>query len=162
MAMSLNDPVGNPHPRGWVNPVEMRGSAALPAAGAWDGTPTEVACAMAKAITLTFTYTRGAVNGAFDWQLETSLYSGATVVPAGANEWGDESLQASGAVVAGTETASRVQTERQTYQEQGTGTAESFVYGPIALDGIERIRIPVREVGVVGTPGILEISAVII
>lgn len=160
--MSLNDPVGNPHPRGWVNPVVLRATAVLPAAGAWDAAPIEGACAMAQSITLTFTYTRGAVNGAFDWQLQTSEYGNVTVVPAGANEWNAESLQASGAVAAGVETMSRVQTEYQTYQEQSTGAAESFVYGPITLDGVERLRVRARESGVAGTPGTLQISAVII
>ena len=36
--------------------------------------------------------------------------------------------------------------------------AEDFVFGPIALDGVERIRIRARESGVVGSPGTLQIT----
>jgi hypothetical protein len=158
--MSLLKAVGNPHPRGWVNPVELRAAAVLGAA--WDAAPIEVASAMAEEIMLTFNYTRGAVGGAFDWQMETSLYSGAAIVPAGAQEWATETLKQSGAVVPGAETASDVQTERQGYQEEGTGAAESFDYGPIPLKSIERLRVRALESGVPLTPGTLQITAVLI
>ena len=153
--MSPNINIGSPHPVAWENPVTMRASAALPAAGAWDAAPTEQNVAGAGSIMLSFTYTRGAAGGAFDWQLESSIYSVAANVPAGAGEWGDESIHAMGAVVAGADTQSLVQDEYQTFTSQGAA-AETFVYGPILLNHtIERIRIPCRESGVVGNPGTL-------
>ena len=155
--MSPIIPVGNPYPVGWANPVTMRASAALPAAGAWDAAPTEQNVAGGGSIMLSFTYTRGAAGGAFDWQIQASLYSIAANVPAGAGEWGDESLHAMGAVVAGADTTSLVQAEEQSFTSQGAA-AETFVYGPIMLNHtIERIRIPCQESGVVGTPGTLAV-----
>ena len=145
----------SPHPVAWQNPVTMRASAALPAAGAWDAAPTEQNVAGAGSILISFTYTRGAANGAFDWQLESSIYSVAANVPAGAGEWGDESVLAVGAVAAGADTQSLVQDGYQTFTSSGAA-AETFVFGPIELDHVvERIRIPCRESGVVGTPGTL-------
>ncbi len=151
----------SPHPRGWSNPVTLRAAAALPAAGAWDAAPTESFSSGAHNLTLSFTYTRGAAGGAFDWQLEVSIYAVVGNVPAGAAEWVTEPLYAAGAVVQGADTQSLVQREYQTYGSQGAA-AEDFVYGPIALSGtIERVRVRARESadGVVGTPGTLSIVA---
>jgi len=154
-------PIFDGHPRGWSNPVTLRASAALAAAGAWDAAPTESFTSGAHHITLSFTYTRGAAGGAFDWQIETSIYAVVGNVPAGAAEWVTESLYAAGAVAAGADTQSHVQREYQTYESQGAA-AEDFVYGPVALNGtIERIRVRARESadGVQGTPGTLSIVA---
>lgn len=151
-------PILAAHPRGWQNPVNLRISAALAAAGAWDAAPTESFSSGAHNLTLSFTYTRGAAGGAFDWQLEVSIYSVAALVPATASEWVTESLYAAGAVVAGADAQSRVQREYQTYQAL-LAAAEDFVYGPIALNGtVERIRVRARESGSVGNPGDLQIA----
>ena len=153
--------IGDSYPRGYANPVTLRASAALAGAGAWDATPTESFSTNAKSLTLSFTYTRGAAGGAFDWQLEVSIYAVAANVPAGAAEWVTESIYAAGAVAAGADTQSLVQREYQTYESQGAA-AEDFVYGPIELGGtIERIRVRARESadGVQGTPGTLSIVA---
>ncbi len=151
-------PVFDTHPRGWTNPVDARASAALAAAGAWD-TPTEFFVSGAQNLTFAFTYTRGAAGGAFDYQIEISLYAVAANAPTGAAEWITEALYSSGAVVAGADTQSRIQREFETYVSQGAA-AEGFGYGPIALNGTaERIRVRARESGVVGTPGILQCSA---
>ena len=137
----------------------MRASAALEAAGAWDPAPTEVAVAGFDSFSLGFTYTRGAAGGAFDWQVEYSLYAVAGNVPAGASEWITESIYAGGVVAAGADTQSRAQREYQTYQATGAA-AEDFLFGIIELDHtVERIRVRARESGVVGTPGTLQISA---
>jgi len=149
--------IWNSYPVAWINPVTMRASAALPAAGAWDPAPTEQNVAGAGSITLSFTYTEGAPTGAFDWQLQTSIYSVAANVPAGAGEWGDEVLHAPGAVFAGQDSQSRVQAEYQTFDPIGVA-AETFTYGPIELNyTIERVRVLARESGVVGTQGTLAI-----
>lgn len=150
------------HPVAWVNPVNLRASAALPAAGAWDATPTEQNVAGADFVTFHFTYTRGAAGGAFDWQLQTSAYSVAANVPAGAAEWVNESVYDAGVLAAGADTQSRVQREYQTYQATAAA-AEGFTFGALELRGtIERIRIRARESGAVGTPGTLQIAATLL
>ena len=152
-------PMLDTHPRGYVNPVNLRVSAALGAAGAWDAAPTESFSSGAQAITLSFTYTRGAAGGGFEFQFEYSIYSVVGNVPAGASEWVTESIYGSGAVAAGADTTSLVQRELQSYTSQGAG-AEDFIYGPIPIVGtVERVRIRARESGVVGTPGTLQITA---
>ncbi len=149
-------PILDAYPRGWQNPVNLRASAILGAA--WDAAPTESFSSGAHNLTLSFTYTRGAAGGAFDWQLEVSIYAVAANVPTNASEWVTESVYAAGAVAAGADTGSMVQREFQTYQPVG-GAAEDFVYGPIALDGtVERVRVRARESGVPGTPGTLQIA----
>jgi len=153
-----NLPISASHPVGFVNPVTIKASAALEAAGAWD-TPTIHAVAGAGSIVLSLTYTRGAVGGAFDFQVQTSIYSIVGNVPAGAGEWANESIYQPGAVVAGVDTTTLTQREFERYTSQGAA-AETFVYGPITLDHvIERIRVATRESGVVGTPGTLAIVA---
>lgn len=155
-------PYLDPYPRGYTNPITLRASAALPAAGAWDAAPTETFVTNAEHITLSFTYTRGAAGGAFNWQMETSIYSVAANVPAGASEWVTESIYQGGAVVAGADTTSTVQRELQSYTSTAAG-AEDFVFGPIALNKtVERVRIRARETGVVGTPGTLSIVAEVV
>jgi hypothetical protein len=152
-------PILEPHPVGFTNPTVIRVLAALPLAGAWDAAPLEIACGGAHRVVLSFTYTREAAGGAFDWWIQPSIYSIAANVPAGAGEWSTESLYAAGAVAAGVDSQSRVQREFETYQATGAA-AETFIYGPIELHGmIERIRVPARESGVPGTPGTLQITA---
>jgi hypothetical protein len=145
------------HPRGWSNPVTARASAALPAAGAWDAAPTEFFCSGAEWMRLQFTYTRGAAGGAFDFQIESSIYSVAALVPAAAGEWADPTVEAVGAVVAGADTQSLIQDGYDTFESSGAA-AETFTYGPVQLNKtLERLRIPARESGVVGTPGVLSV-----
>ena len=147
------------YPRGYANPVNLRESAALPAAGAWDAAPTESSSANVENMSLTFTYERGGQGGAFDWQLWTSPYAVAANVPTGAEEWAAESLYSAGVLAAGSDVGSEVQREYQTYEATGAG-AESFTYGPIALEGtVERVRVRARESGAAGTPGTLQITA---
>jgi len=146
------------YPTGWANPQNVRTSAALPAVGNWDASPTELVSAYASYLTLHFTYTRLAAGGAFDWQLEVSPYSSAATVPTSASEWVTEAVYASGAVAAGADTQSRVQREYQTYASQGAA-AEDFAFGPIHLAGnVERYRVRARESGVIGSPGTLQIA----
>jgi hypothetical protein len=148
----------NPHPRGWQNPVILRISAALPAAGAWDATPIESFTSGARWLNLAFTYTRGAAGGAFDFQIETSIYAVAARVPTGASEWITQAIYAAGAVVAGADTTSLVQRELESYGSQGAAV-EDFGYGSLDFGRtVERVRIRARESGVVGTPGTLQIT----
>ena len=150
------------YPKGWANPINLRESAALPAAGAWDATPTESFSSGAHRLTLYFTYTGGDEGSAFDWQLWVSPYSIVALAPTAAEEWLVESIYAAGAVAAGATAASNVQTEYQTYTTEVAGETEEFVYGPIEFHGtVERIRVRARESGVAGTPGTLQITGIL-
>ena len=130
----------------------LRASAILTAIFATAG---PIFCSGFSEVMVTFTYTRGAVNGAFDWRLEGSIYGLDADAPAGANVWGTEALYASGGLVIGAQTQSRVQTEYETYQEEGAAV-ESFDYGPIDISGLDRLRLFVRESGVPGALGTLQ------
>ena len=144
----------------YLNVQEARANAVLPAAPAWDATPTAMVCAYFDNVTLSFTYTRGDAGGAFNWQIETSPYSVVGNVPAGASEWITEAIYASGGVAAGADTTSLVQRELESYTSQGAA-AEDFSFGPIELNGtVERIRVRAQESGAIGTPGTLQIEAV--
>ncbi len=112
-------------------------------------------CSGFNKVTITFTYDRGAVNGAFDWYLDGSIYGVDANAAAGAEVWGPESLFAAGAVAAGVLSQNRVQLGYETYQEQGAAT-ESFSYGTIEISGLDRLRLTVQESGVPGTPGTLQ------
>ena len=154
-------PIMEPHPRGYANPVILRITAALPGFGAWDATPIESFSVLAQEMTMHFTYTRGADGGAFDFQLEISIYSINGLVPAGAAEWVTMGLYAPGPVAPGVDSDSRVQREYITYTSQGA-VAEDF-YFPVELNkAVERVRVRARESGVTGTPGTLQITAILV
>jgi hypothetical protein len=140
----------------------MRATGALGAAGAWDAAPTEQSIFGAQGLTLSFTYTRGAAGGAFDYQLELSPYGVAADAPAGANEWVTEALYAAGVVAVGVDTQSREQREYQTYGSQGAA-AEDYQVDFELQAPYERIRVRARESadGVQGTPGALQITMVV-
>jgi len=157
-------PIMSPHPRGYANPVILRVSAALAAVGAWDATPIESFSNQVLNASLHFTYTRGAAGGAFDWQIEVSIYSVAAIVPAGAAEWVTMGLYAAGPVALGVDSHSRIQRDYVTYGSTAAG-AEDVDTPMIALGGVyERIRVRARESadGIVGTPGTLQITAVLV
>ena len=146
-------PRGLPHNPYFLSDLqpEARASAALPAAGAWDASPTEIVTAGMDSIRIVCTYTRGAAGGAFEIAPETSgESSGAT--------WERTTIYSGGGVVINTDTTSSLQREGMEYGATAAA-AEAITYGPIALDGtVERMRIPARETGVVGNPGTLEIK----
>lgn len=148
------------YPTGWANPQTVRASAALPAAGAWDATPTELVSDYATHLLLNFTYTRHAqsVLGVFDWQLETSIYSVAALVPAGASEWVTEPLVAGGLVVLNADSQSHTQRNYNTYGATGA-EAEDFHFDIDLLGNVERYRVRARESadGDTDNPGTLAI-----
>jgi len=147
----------DPHPV-IENPVTVRTLAALPAAGAWDATPTEIACAGFRWVTLFLTYTRGAAGGAVDYQIQESAFANDAAAP---NEaWFAQSVYNAAVFAAGTDSTSGRQRELETYTATGAG-AEPFKIGPVSLQGtMERIRIPCRESGDTDNPGTMEIIAV--
>lgn len=137
-----------------------RVSAALAGAGAWDAAPVEFAASGATRMTLHFNYTRGGVGGAFDFRIDVSAYSVAALVPAGGAEWVQGAGYALGVIAAGADTQGRSQRTHTTYQATGAA-AESFIHGPLVLSQFERVRIVARESGAAGTPGTLQIEALL-
>ncbi len=135
----------------------VRAAAALPAAPTWDTDPLVEVMVMGYGTgTFYVTYTRAAVGGAVDLQLQFALY---LEDQAGVEDWFTQSLYAPGAVVGGIETASAIQTEYITYTSTAAG-AENFVLDPIVLGGtVSRVRLRCRESGVPGTPGACHIFA---
>jgi hypothetical protein len=102
-------------------------------------------------------YTRGGAGGAFDFALQVSPYSADL---AGVEDWFQQGIIAGGAVAAGANTTSLTQRELVSYQATAA-PVENFVYGPVELQAtVERLRMPCRESGAVGTPGTLHIVAV--
>lgn len=149
------------HPIPWQNPVNLHPNAVLELLSAWTVAPVESFSTGAQFLVLSFTYTRGGVGGAFDFQLWSSIYSLVGNAPAGAQEWAAPPIYASGAVVAGVDTQSLLQEEYQTYTPDAAGV-HSFDIGPIPLRSIyERVRIRARESGAALTPGTLQISGVL-
>ena len=148
-------PVSDPHPV-IENPLTIRASAALPAAGAYDAAPTEFSVAGFDQLTIYGTYTRGGAGGAADLQAQASPYAQDAIGPS----WFDQSLMSAGVLAAGADTQSRVQREFVTYQATAAG-AQSFVVGVLRIAGVERIRIRARESGAVGTPGTLALVGVL-
>jgi len=155
----MSDYTMYPHPRGWANPVTLRADGALTAGFIASG---ETNIWTATGVTLGFTYERGAVGGAFDWQLELSPYSVAALVPAGFSEWITESSYRAGAVAAGVDAINLVQRDYQTYTATGAGD-EDFAYVLELPTPVERIRILAREsaTGVPGTPGNLNVVMIV-
>ena len=136
---------------------EARAAAALPAAGAFDASPTELYCPDMDFVTLYITYTRGAVGGAVTFKLEVSPR---TVDDATLEDWYQAAILAGGAVALGGDTTSSTQREEVQYGATAAA-AETFVYGPVELRStVERIRVPCAESGVVGTPGTAQITVV--
>lgn len=140
----------------YTAPVQTaRAAAALPAAGAWDAAPLELYCAGYRICNLYIVYTRAAAGGAMDFQLQVSPRSADA---GGVEDWFAASAYDVGAVAAGVDTASAIQREVITYTSTAAG-AEDFVFAFVLGPGVERIRIPCRESGVVGNPGAVHIVA---
>lgn len=138
------------------NPMTVRASAVLPAAGAWDVAPVELACAGYDHLTIYGSYTRGGAAGAVDIQAEASPYAANL---GGVQSWFDQSLMSAGVLAAGADVRSREQREYVTYQATGAAI-ENFVVAVVRVAGVERIRIRARESGNIAAPGTLHLVAV--
>ena len=128
-----------------------RAAAALPAAGAYDAAPTEMPCAGFDTCTLFISYTRGGAGGDMQFRVQASPDSTGAV-------WHQGGIYAPGAVASGADTVSNLQREDIEYGSTDAG-AETVIYGPFDIHGTERLRIPCRESGAVGTPGTASIEA---
>ena len=137
-------PISYPHPDGWTNPVTVGTWA--PLTGAFVNGNT-IVTAGAGSIVFQITYTPGGAGQELNFYVETSIYSIAGNVPAGAGEWARESIYQPGAVVTGVDTESLMQREFESYTATGAA-AETFVYGPVELGHvIERLRMAALEAG---------------
>jgi len=150
MALSI----GMGHPVAVQNPVEMRAFAALPAAGAWDAAPTEVACAGFWWCRFYFAYRRGGAVGAVDYYWQVSPFAATHPDAAAATaEWFDGTVYMPGDFTSCTDIHSGAQNEYITFCSQ-SAAVETFIGPPIHLAGcVERIRVYCRERGDQGTPG---------
>ena len=131
-------PILDAHPRGWQNPVDLRASAVLLGAGAWDAAPTESFSSGAHNLTLSFTYTRGAAGGAFDWQLEVSIYAVAANVPAGASSGPISVTNPAGSATSASDFTLTVPSGPVTFEEvqSGGSTSASSVSTTGSLTGV--------------------------
>jgi len=151
-------PINLPHPV-TENPIILRAAAILPAAGAFDAVPLELAVAGFRSVVLYITYTRGGAAGSVRASIEVSPFAANRVLPL--QSWYHAALYAAAIVAAGVDAVSPVQREDIRYQATGA-TAEMFAYGPIQLAGdVERLRIACAEEGAVATPGDCEIVGVL-
>ncbi|GAG99264.1 unnamed protein product [marine sediment metagenome] len=138
----------------YLDVQQARVSGALPAAGAWDATPTVMACPSFDYVTLYIKYDEDAQTaaGSVDIRIDVSPDSAGAV-------WHQGTAYSTGAVVAGADTVSAFQREEISYEPTGVA-AEFWIFGPLHLGGtVERMRVAAQESGDVGAPGICEIEA---
>src|SRR5262245_11282566 len=107
-----------------------RASAALPASGAYDTSPTALNCMGFEQVMLFFTYTRGGSGGDVQFKLECSP------VDSG-DHWYQMGAVTKGTVSSGSVALDNVQQGEVEYGSTGSG-AEKFTYGPVNISGIER------------------------
>lgn len=121
-----------------------RASAILPAAGAYDSSPTSIATNGFKQISFQIAYTRGAAGGAVTYKIEysntgfpTDFYQICEFQPP--------------AIVAGSDVVIPAQRSEIKYQATGA-TIEKFMSPTFTVAG-QFVRIVMKESGAVGTPG---------
>lgn len=131
-----------------------RTSAVLPAAGAYDTSPTELMCAGFESAVFYFSYTRGDALGSFAFKIEVSPHASDSATY---DNWFQLALYEADSIVAGTDEQALIQREEILYTPT-SANEERFVYGSVNLGGgIQRVRVSAKEVGTVGKPGTLEV-----
>lgn len=139
----------NPLP-GAVTTQEFRAFDALPAAGAWDATPTEFRVPHSCRLTLFVEYTQGAAGGSVDVDIQTTPHNIDQTAPA--LTWYSLSILGANAVIAGAATRGQLEPFYINF-DPTTGARETI---PIDLSFpafVERVRVRCREIGVTATPG---------
>lgn len=128
-----------------------RASAALAAAGAYDTTPTAMFCPGFKRVTLFGEYTRGGAGGAVNLKIEGS--------PVGTGDvWHNLTQYSAGTLAVNADTTSGVQREILKYGSTGAAIEKFAV--TVELNGaVERLRVNCAEIGAVGTPGTVKVTA---
>ena len=142
------------------NPVVFRIRAALPAGGAWDPAPLEINVAGAGKITFYIEYLRGIAHGAVDFQAFYTPFQVDRVLPL--QTWYSQSMKSDGTSALELDTHSHIQREYVRYGSTAPGGAETFMFGPVDVNGVERMRIFCRESGQdLTAPGTCEIIAIL-
>ncbi len=130
-----------------------RADAVLPGAGAFDAAPTEISTGGRQFVELWYAYTRGAAGGSFRDRVEKAVREG------GVDMWGQDAVISTAVFAAGADSNSRFQ--REDFSYQATGAAEEIVIMQFDLGRADKFRVPARELGIVGTPGDLEIKYIL-
>jgi len=129
----------------------LRAYAALEAAGAYDTAVAVNTVGMSR-VTLWGEYTRGAANGAVDLLIEISPWQAVNAPGGAVSEWYPMGMLELDGVAAGVDATNLIQRGIITYTSIDA-TRDSFTIDLSLPSYIERIRVSVRESGVVGTPG---------
>jgi len=138
-----------------ANPAVARVDATLPAAGAWDTAPVEIACAGYDWCRFYFAYTRGGAGGAFSFRYQISPYYADDATHAA--DWYDQTIYAPAPLTPCEDVCSEIQNEYITYCATSEDT-ETAISVPIQLMGcVERLRVQCAESGNVDAPGDLEV-----
>lgn len=126
------------------DPITVRATAALPAAGAYDSSPTVIDTGNYSTLELRVTYTRGGVGGSCKFMVQIGSDSAQgtfftrTVDDGTINATGSKSF-------------SNIYQSEKLYTPTGAG-AESYTY-IIDVSDVRYVKIPFAEAGAVGTPG---------
>lgn len=139
-------------------PQELRAFAILPAAGAWDATPTPITVPHGCRVTLFCEYTEGAPTGTVDIDVQVSPHGADQTAPA--LTWFSLSALLIPAVAAGAQTRGQLEPLYINFDPLTVGR-EGFVIDLSVPAYVERLRARGREVGVAGTPGSLRVWATI-
>lgn len=124
-----------------------RASAALPAAGAYDSSPTSIATNNFNEFTPLFKYTRGGAAGAVTYKVEISNDN---------SNWYQIGELKSGTTTAGSDTVDLQQRAEISYTAT-SASAESFT-GPTFTVAADWFRIVCKESGNAGAPGTLAVT----
>ena len=150
------------HPTGQANPCVLRTWAALPAAGAWDATPTVAVVQGFWWARLYFAYQRSHDTlGTLDYYYDLSPFYADAGAEDSDQAWYHGTLYAAGKMTPCQIQHSMVQQEYISYCST-SADVETFISPPIHLGGcIERLRVFCREGSLaVGNPGHAEVVAV--
>lgn len=138
-----------------ANPAVARVEATLPAAGAWDAAPVEIAAAGYDWCRFYFTYQRGGADGAFSFFYEISPYYADDATHMA--DWYMQTIYAPAPLTPCEDVCSEIQNEYITYCPDSENV-ETAISAPIQLMGcVERLRIQCAESGNVDAPGDLEV-----
>jgi len=134
--------------------VAARASAALPAAGAYDATPTEIPTGGRKRLLVDFQYDEdpGAANGRGKYQVWLCITDGTAV-----DQWGPISSGEQQPTVQGANTETWIQAAE--YEFDPTAATNEGIQRLYDITGAHKIRIPACESGDVANPGTCRIDA---
>lgn len=134
------------------DPITVRATAALPAAGAYDTSPTVIDTTNFATLELRVTYARGGAGGSVKFKVQVA--SDATQGTFFTRTVDDGTINASGS-----SSYSNIYQSEKLYTPAGAG-AESYTY-IIDVSDVRYVKIPFAEAGNVGAPGIVTADCVL-